>query len=81
MALEDKVTTTRGDIISMISCGYDYGHLNQISNHFFWGLLGEHLSGDEIQEYAKDLSSEDGYGEEDYEEVVDMLTRWAGEQR
>lgn len=76
MAIKDQVLTDRDNIISMVSCGYDYGHRNQITDHFFWQLLGEELTDEEIVEYATDLASGEAYDQEDFDSVSEILTEW-----
>jgi len=76
MALSDLVTTTRENIISMVACAEDYGHDNQITRAFFWDLLGHVLTDGEISDYAEKISSMEGYGEEDAEEIVERLQNW-----
>ena len=76
MALTDQVTTTRDDVISMVHCRHDYGHGNQITDHWFWALLGERLDDDEIKAYALSVLSEDVYTQEDHDEAIENLTEW-----
>lgn len=73
MSLKDKVETTREDILSLISCAWTYGHTNQVISLFFVQMLGSVITDQEIEEYARDLESREGYGEEDYEEAVRRL--------
>lgn len=75
MALEDTVTTTREDIISMVSCRLDYGHGNQIASHFFWTMLGEKLTDEEITQFSKSL-----HDPEAEEEIVEDLQEWKRHQ-
>ena len=80
MAISDKVETTREDVISMVHCRHTYGHNNQISNHFFWSLLGEQLSDIEINEYAASVMRQNGCTQEDYDDAVENLTEWRDSQ-
>jgi hypothetical protein len=70
MALEDPVTTSRSNIVNMVHLRFDYGHANQITDNFFWKLLGERLSDDEIVEYA------DYYAAVERDETIENLTEW-----
>lgn len=81
MSISDKVETTRGNVMEMINCRFDYGHANQITDHFFWSLLGKELSDDDIRQYADDLISEDGYTQEDWDCAIEQLTQWRDAQR
>lgn len=76
MSLSDKIETTRENIISMIVCRYDYGHANQITDHFFWELLGEKLSDVEILDYASSFDPLLGYTQEDIDNAIENLTEW-----
>ena len=76
MGIKDQIITNRDNVISMVSCADDYGHRNQIIDHFFWQLLGEKLTDAEIVEYATELASGDGYDQEDFDEVSERLTYW-----
>lgn len=74
-----EITTDLGNILSMINTRYDYGHGGSIASHFFWGLLGGALTNEEIEWYARDVESSEGYGEEDYESAVSSLTEFKQE--
>lgn len=80
MGLKEQITTDRENIISMIASGQDYGYNNQIMAHFFWSLLGERLTDEEIEEYARSVEFEPEYGEEDYEEITERLQDWRSRQ-
>lgn len=76
MALSDPVTTTREDVISLVACRDDYGHTNQIIDLWFWQLLEERLTDEEIAAYGEGVAALDGYSDEDREEIVERLTDW-----
>jgi hypothetical protein len=76
MPIKDQVITDRENILSMISCRNDYGHNNQITDHFFWQLLEEKLVDTEIIEYAESILAREDYDQEDYDSVFEDLTMW-----
>lgn len=78
--LTDTLTTTRYDIIDMICCRETYGHTNQICNHFFWSLLGNNISIEEIEDYSTSFLLPSmkihGYDIEDAEDFKETLTNF-----
>ncbi len=80
MSLEQPLIGTRKDVLEMINCAEDYGHSGEIASDFLAQLLGGILSDDEIETYAKQLSEQPGYSEEDYASAKERLsqfrTRW-----
>ena len=73
MAINDPVETTRENIISMVLCRHDYGHANQITDDFFWSLLGKTLTD---AEYANSFDPLAGYTTDDMENAIENLTGW-----
>lgn len=73
--LDRELKTNVRNILSMVACGYDYGHRNPIFDHFAAHMC-ETLTEDEIEAYARELESKKGYGEEDYEDVKEILMDW-----
>lgn len=80
MAINDPVETTRENIISMVLCRYDYGHANQITDDFFWSLLGKTLTDAEIAEYANSFDPLAGYTTDDMENAIENLTGWRADR-
>jgi hypothetical protein len=75
------VETTLDDVLSMVSCQYDWGHSNQIAQHFFWTLVDEHVSDEEIEAFIFDRflnenARANGYGDEDATQARDILHQW-----
>lgn len=68
------VITNRPNILSMVACGYDYGHRNEVADDFFWRLLKENLCDEEIKQFAEHETIGDEYTEVDKQAVVAILT-------
>ena len=64
----------------MVHCRFDYGHANQITDDFFWSMLGKRLPDEEITEYANNFDPTQGYTEEDIEAAIECLTEWRNAQ-
>jgi divalent metal cation (Fe/Co/Zn/Cd) transporter len=71
-----QLTTPLDNILSLIHCADTYGHNNGVMMDAFAGLMDRKLSQEEIEAYAKELSEEEGYGQEDYDDAVETLTRF-----
>jgi hypothetical protein len=84
--IRTSVATTLDDVLSIIACSDDYGHTNEVVQHFFTGLLGGWIGDDEIEAYASSFLTPEmlakGYGEEDAEDRRERLQefrrRWCG---
>ncbi len=63
------------DILDLVVCADDYGHTNDVLMSSLAEFTGV-VSYVEIEEFAKELGSQDGYGEEDEEEARARLTQW-----
>lgn len=64
---------TQDDILSLIHCAETYGHTNNVCLYSLWDWASP-VTEEDIERYARDLSNEEGYGEEDYENAVEILT-------
>jgi hypothetical protein len=73
--LDRELKTNVRDILSMVACGFSYGHRNQIFDHFAANMC-ETLTEEEIEAYARELASGKGYTEEDYENTKRDLMGW-----
>ena len=63
------------DILSLVHCAEDYGHWNDVCMLSLYDWAKPVTDGD-IERYAKDLSEEDGYGQEDYDSAKEQLAEW-----
>ncbi len=61
------------DILSLISCAETYGFSNSVLLGTFRDWLDDKLSEKEIQNYAKDVASTEGYSEEDGDNAAETL--------
>lgn len=61
------------DILELITCAEDYGFKDDVLFDSFADMLGRELTDEEIECYARELESLEGYGEEDYEDVKERL--------
>lgn len=75
--INDKVEVEKLQIIDLISCAETYGFDDSLLIGSLFMFLGYNLTPEEIEEYAQDLSSQTGYGIEDYEETVKTLKDYA----
>ncbi len=76
MTLDDKVTTDRRDVFSMIACAEDYGHTNGVMADWLATLLDRQMSDYEIGAYGAEVEAQEGYGEEDRERAIETLMRF-----
>jgi len=75
MPIDREIKTDLRNILSMVSCAEDYGFAGQIFFGFAAGLAGD-VTNEELDEYAREVAAADGYGEEDYEEILETLKAW-----
>jgi len=68
-----EVKTDLENILSHISCAEDYGYADSTLFSDFASIIGT-LSTEEIDWYARSVADQPGYGEEDYESIVETLT-------
>lgn len=68
--IDRKVVTNVRNILSIIACGWHYGHRNQIFDHFAANMIGT-LTKEEIEEYINEFSDK-----EDYDNVKEDLFDW-----
>lgn len=63
------------DILDLVACAEDYGHWNNVCmvSLYEWA---KPVTDDDIKKYAECLTMEDGYGQEDRDEVTERLTKW-----
>lgn len=71
-----KVNIDITEILNLIASAEDYGFKDDVLFSYFASFL-EQLTNDEIEEYCSYYTSESGreagYGEEDYEEIKEVL--------
>ena len=75
MSIDREIKTDLRNLLSMVSCAPTYGHGNGVFYDFVTQLVGV-VTDDELEQYAREVASEPGYGEEDYEEILETLHRW-----
>lgn len=75
--IKDLVSTTRKEVIDVILAAEDYGYDRSVLMVFLFELLGFNLTPEEIEEFSKNLASEEGYTEEDYIHGVETLNKYA----
>lgn len=75
--MERTITTTVGNILSLISCAEDYGFKIDVLFDEFRDMLNNELKDEEIESYCQWFLSEEaikqGYSEEDYEKCKETL--------
>lgn len=71
-----QLTTDVNNILSLVSCAEDYGFARSVLFDAFSDILGNKLSESEIERYAREVESQDGFGEEDYIEVKERLVEF-----
>ena len=67
------IKTTLENILSLIACASDYGFQDDVLFDAFREMLDSKLTNEEIENYARSVEAEDGYGEEDYEAIKERL--------
>jgi hypothetical protein len=67
------------NILSLVSCADDYGFNKQVLMEGLAGMMDYKLSDDEIEQHARDILLEDGFGIEDYQEIKESLIRFKKE--
>lgn len=68
-----EIKTDLENILSLIACAADYGFANNVLFDAFRSMLDDKLTAEEIEWYARHVESEDGYTDEDYEEIKETL--------
>ena len=68
-----EIKTDLENILSLIACASEYGFEDNVLFDAFKEMLGGVLTDEEIEWYARSVEAEDGYGEEDYEEIKERL--------
>ena len=71
--LNREVKTDLEDILSLISCAEQYGFADDILFDAFSEIIGNTLTDEEIEWYARSIEAKKGYGEEDYENIKEIL--------
>lgn len=71
-----EIKTDLDNILSLISCARTYGHENGVLFDAFSGMIGRRLDNDDIERYSRSVGDEEGYGEEDYEDIKNILTEF-----
>ncbi len=70
-----KIEIDLDDILELVNCAEDYGFANDVLLNAFASFTVE-VTDEEIKSYATKLMEEDGYGQEDYDEAIEVLTTW-----
>lgn len=68
-----EIKTDLENILSLIACARDYGFEDDVLFDAFREMLGNKLTDEEIEWYARSVEAEDGYTEEDYEAIKERL--------
>jgi hypothetical protein len=73
MSITRTVEIQVEDILDLISCAEDYGHTNSvcISSLFEWAGP---ISDEDIEAYVTQVLTDPQYGEEDAEDIKELLT-------
>jgi len=71
-----KVTTTLDNILDLISCADSYGFEDDVLFTAFGDMLNKKLTNEEIESFARSVEVQDGYSEEDYQEIKEKLAEF-----
>ncbi len=64
------------EILSIVSCAESYGFDDDVLLSTLAEWLEKIITEDDLEQYSRELSKKDGYGEEDYHACLDTLTEW-----
>lgn len=68
-----EIITSCSNILSLISCASTYGFADDVLFDAFSEMIDYTLSDQEIEDYARSVEMEDGYGKEDYLDIKEEL--------
>ena len=70
------IKTDLKNILSLISTAQDYGFDDEILFDTFSQMMGNQLTFEEIEWYARIIEQEEGYGEDDYLAICERLKKF-----
>ena len=68
-----KLDVSIASILELISCAEDYGFESDVLFDSFSAMLDNTITDEEIENYARSVEAEEGYGEEDYIGIKEKL--------
>ena len=76
-----EIKTDLENILSLIACASYYGFESDVLFVAFREMLGSKLTQEEIEWYARSVEAEAGYGEEEYEAIIEQLEDFISKKR